>query len=330
MAGRRGVYGGGSGGSNMNTVLLQNQRLPCSSSEPLDSLFISGSSPSFLGSRSMVSFEYVNKGNSRSDRSFFHSFEQEENGDEDLEEYFHQPEKKRRLTGDQVQFLERSFEVENKLEPDRKTQLAKDLGLQPRQVAIWFQNRRARWKTKQLEKDYDALQASYDSLKTDYDNLLKEKEKLKAEVLCLTDKLLLEEKGRGNSDLSETNKECRTLPQETGADSVSEGEVSKVMVVPCKQEDLSSVKSDVFDSESPHYTDGGHSSLLEPSDSSYVFEAEQSDLSQDEEDNLSKSLLPPLSYGFPKIEDADYSDPPANFCYFGFPVEDQAFGFWSY
>ncbi|CAI0399286.1 unnamed protein product, partial [Linum tenue] len=90
--------------------------------------------------------------------------------------------KKRRLSVDQVQFLEKSFEVENKLEPERKIQLAKDLGLQPRQVAIWFQNRRARWKTKRLEKDYDALQSSFDALKADYDGLLKEKDKLKAEV----------------------------------------------------------------------------------------------------------------------------------------------------
>ncbi|CAI0399287.1 unnamed protein product, partial [Linum tenue] len=99
-----------------------------------------------------------------------------------LDEYFRQPEKKRRLSVDQVQFLEKSFEVENKLEPERKIQLAKDLGLQPRQVAIWFQNRRARWKTKRLEKDYDALQSSFDALKADYDGLLKEKDKLKAEV----------------------------------------------------------------------------------------------------------------------------------------------------
>ncbi|CAI0549406.1 unnamed protein product, partial [Linum tenue] len=90
--------------------------------------------------------------------------------------------KKRRLSVDQVQFLEKSFEVENKLEPERKIQLAKDLGLQPRQVAIWFQNRRARWKTKRLEKDYDLLQSSYDTLKADYDGLLREKDKLKAEV----------------------------------------------------------------------------------------------------------------------------------------------------
>lgn len=130
----------------------------------------------------MVSFEDVHLTNGSNNRPFFRPFDRDENGDEDLDEYFHQPEKKRRLTVDQVQFLEKSFEVENKLEPERKIQLAKDLGLQPRQVAIWFQNRRARWKTKQLEKDYDVLQNSYNSLKADYDNLFKEKEKLKAEV----------------------------------------------------------------------------------------------------------------------------------------------------
>lgn len=134
-----------------------------------------------VGSRSMMSFEDIRGGNG-SNRSFFCPFDSEDNGDEDLDDYFHHPEKKRRLTVDQVRFLEKSFETENKLEPERKVQLAKDLGLQPRQVAIWFQNRRARWKTKQLEKDYEALQSSYGSLKVDYENLLKEKDSLKAEV----------------------------------------------------------------------------------------------------------------------------------------------------
>jgi len=327
MAGGRVFNSASSGGSSLS-VLFQNQKASCAS-EPLDSLFLSGSSPSFLGSRSMVSFEDVRGGNG-SNRPFFRSYDHEDNGDDELEDYFHQPEKKRRLNVEQVQFLEKSFEVDNKLEPERKSQLAKDLGLQPRQVAIWFQNRRARWKTKQLEKDYEVLQASYDSLKADYDNLLKEKNELKAEVVLLTDKVLLRDKESGSLELSDTNKKSQEPVQNpAAAESVSEGEVSKVSIVGCKQEEISSVKSDIFDSDSPHYTDGGvHSSLLDAGDSSHVFEPEQSDLSQDEEDNLSKSLLPP--YIFPKLEDIDYSDPPENSCNFGFPAEDHAFWSWSY
>lgn len=116
------------------------------------------------------------------DRPFFQAVEKEENAEEDYDACFHQPGKKRRLTSEQVQFLEKNFEVENKLEPERKVQLAKELGLQPRQVAIWFQNRRARFKTKQLEKDYGTLKASFDKLKADYDSLLHHNDKLKQEV----------------------------------------------------------------------------------------------------------------------------------------------------
>lgn len=118
---------------------------------------------------------------------------------EDLydEEYYDEqlPEKKRRLTAEQVHMLEKSFEAENKLEPERKTQLAKNLGLQPRQVAVWFQNRRARWKTKQLERDYDVLKSSYDSLASNFDSIVKENEKLKSEVASLTEKLQAKQVG---------------------------------------------------------------------------------------------------------------------------------------
>ena len=90
-------------------------------------------------------------------------------------------EKKRRLNVEQVRTLEKNFELGNKLEPERKLQLARALGLQPRQVAIWFQNRRARWKTKQLEKDYDALKRQLDAVKADNDALLSHNKKLQAD-----------------------------------------------------------------------------------------------------------------------------------------------------
>ncbi|PUZ39092.1 hypothetical protein GQ55_9G254600 [Panicum hallii var. hallii] len=94
-------------------------------------------------------------------------------------------ERKRRLSVEQVRTLERSFEVANKLEPERKAQLARALGLQPRQVAIWFQNRRARWKTKQLEKDYDALRRQLDAARAENDALLAHNKKLHAEIMAL-------------------------------------------------------------------------------------------------------------------------------------------------
>ncbi|KAG4982241.1 hypothetical protein JHK87_026990 [Glycine soja] len=87
-------------------------------------------------------------------------------------------EKKKRLTSDQLDSLENSFQKEIKLDPDRKMKLSKELGLQPRQIAVWFQNRRARWKNKQLEH-------LYDSLKQEFDVISKEKQKLGEEVMKL-------------------------------------------------------------------------------------------------------------------------------------------------
>ncbi|KAH1075865.1 hypothetical protein GYH30_051665 [Glycine max] len=148
-------------------------------------LFLGNTELAFRG-RSMMSMEEASKR-----RPFFTSPDELYD-----EEYYEKqsPEKKHRLSSEQVHLLEKSFEEENKLEPERKTQLAKKLGLQPRQVAVWFQNRRARWKTKQLERDYDVLKSSYDTLLSSYDSIMKENEKLKSEVVSLNEKLQVQAK----------------------------------------------------------------------------------------------------------------------------------------
>ncbi|CAM0951210.1 unnamed protein product [Alopecurus aequalis] len=100
------------------------------------------------------------------------------------------PERKRRLTADQAVALERSFEEEKrKLEPERKSELAARLGMAPRQVAVWFQNRRARWKAKQLENDFHALRAAHDELLAGRDALLADNHRLRSQVTSLTEKL---------------------------------------------------------------------------------------------------------------------------------------------
>ncbi|KAK6128193.1 hypothetical protein DH2020_038062 [Rehmannia glutinosa] len=259
-----GGYGGGD-------ALNRTQKLKiCSNDQPLDPMFASAPSKTFLGSRAMLSFGAVS-GVKRSGNSFFQSFDQE---DEFLDEYFDQPEKKRRLSADQVQFLEKSFEAENRLEPERRIQLAKELGLQPRQIAIWD---------------------------TETTNL----QSCEAKELSLA------------------------MPKEVIADIISEDEEHKMSELVFKNEEQSSTKSDLTNVDSPRLTNRVHSFVLESSDSSHVFEElDKSDLSQIGEDVSNGELLQ-TDYIFPNLDDA-HCHPPASYVYYGFPVEDHAFGFWSY
>jgi homeobox-leucine zipper protein len=47
---------------------------------------------------------------------------------------------------------------------------------------VWFQNRRARCKTKQLERDYEVLILDYNRLKSELQAVIEEKKELKAKV----------------------------------------------------------------------------------------------------------------------------------------------------
>lgn len=89
---------------------------------------------------------------------------------------------KRRFSDEQIKSLESIFESETRLEPRKKVQVARELGLQPRQVAIWFQNKRARWKSKQIEQEYRILRDSYENLASQFEFLKKEKQSLLIQV----------------------------------------------------------------------------------------------------------------------------------------------------
>ncbi|KAJ0989900.1 hypothetical protein J5N97_008256 [Dioscorea zingiberensis] len=88
--------------------------------------------------------------------------------------------KKLRLSKEQACFLEESFKEHATLNPKQKLAIAKRLGLRPRQVEVWFQNRRARTKLKQTEVDCEYLRQYCEFLTEENQRLHKEVQELRA------------------------------------------------------------------------------------------------------------------------------------------------------
>ncbi|KAJ8541230.1 hypothetical protein K7X08_002046 [Anisodus acutangulus] len=101
-----------------------------------------------------------------------------DDNDEDVHEYGTR--KKLRLTKEQSDVLEDSFKEHTTLNSKQKRDLARRLSLRPRQVEVWFQNRRARTKLKQTEVDCEILRKCYEDLKDENRRLNKELQELKS------------------------------------------------------------------------------------------------------------------------------------------------------
>uniref|UniRef100_A0A0A0KPM6 Homeobox domain-containing protein n=1 Tax=Cucumis sativus TaxID=3659 RepID=A0A0A0KPM6_CUCSA len=91
-----------------------------------------------------------------------------------------QPRKKLRLSKDQSRLLEESFRLNHTLNPKQKEGLAMELKLKPRQVEVWFQNRRARSKLKQTELECEYMKRCFGSLTEQNRRLQWELEELRA------------------------------------------------------------------------------------------------------------------------------------------------------
>ncbi|CAL9157041.1 homeobox-leucine zipper protein HOX11-like [Musa acuminata AAA Group] len=88
--------------------------------------------------------------------------------------------KKLRLSKEQSDSLEESFKEHSTLNPKQKLALSEQLNLRPRQVEVWFQNRRARTKLKQTEVHCEYLNRCCQTLMEENRRLQKKVAELRA------------------------------------------------------------------------------------------------------------------------------------------------------
>ncbi|CAD6260138.1 unnamed protein product [Miscanthus lutarioriparius] len=106
-----------------------------------------------------------------------------------------------------------------KLEPREKAEMARELGLQPRQVAIWFQNKRARWRSKQLEHDYALLRAKFDDLHARVESLKQDKLALTTQLNELSERLReREDRAAGGGATTASSSSCNGCGGEAEAE----------------------------------------------------------------------------------------------------------------
>ncbi|XP_049345763.1 homeobox-leucine zipper protein ATHB-21-like [Solanum verrucosum] len=131
--------------------------------------------------------------------------------------------RKRKLSEEQVNLLERSFGDAHKLDMETKAKLASELGLDLQQVTVWFQNRRARWKKKKIEDKYSKL-------KSQHEITIVEKCHLETQILKMQEQL------------SEAKKEIQRLLLGSNCARVSSNNNSPI-----------TTSSSIFSMEQPHF-----------------------------------------------------------------------------
>ncbi|KAL6523204.1 Homeobox-leucine zipper protein [Orobanche gracilis] len=167
----------GRSGSEVNRKLGDgtDREVPSSSFQMDFAIFRSSSSPRPAGSKRDL--EQINSNNNN--YYYNSSGDNEEDRGSDDDENGSMARKKLRLSKQQSAFLEESFKENSTLNPKQKLALAKHLNLRPRQVEVWFQNRRARTKLKQTEVDCEYLKKCCETLTEENRRLHKELQELR-------------------------------------------------------------------------------------------------------------------------------------------------------